>query len=288
MPRGRTSRSVGPRGGRAPRPGSATQGRRPRGNAPVQAGGLGGDQVEGRQAVRELLLSRGRAIDAVYVAADRDPVAIITEIMDLAEDRGVLHTVSSYEIESMARSDVPQGVIARAEPLRVFDLDELTRPVDGRPPFLVVFDGITDPHNMGAVLRSAVSAGATGAVLARHRSVHVTPVVAKAAAGAIEYLPFALVAGIPAALAELKNAGVWTVGLDAEGDRLVEELPVATEPIALVFGAEGRGLSSLTRNRCDLLARIDLVGPLESLNVSAAAAVSCFAVARQRSQSPGQ
>jgi 23S rRNA (guanosine2251-2'-O)-methyltransferase len=231
------------------------------------------------------LLSRRRAIDAVYVVADREPVPIITEIIDLADERGVLHLVSSYEIEAMARSDVPQGVVARAEPLQIFSLEELAEPVDGRPPFLVIFDGVTDPHNMGAVLRSAVSAGATGAIVARHRSVHVTPVVAKAAAGAIEYLPFALVPGIPAALKELKTAGVWTVGLDADGERQVDELPVAGEPIALVFGAEGRGLAPLTRSRCDLLARIDLVGPLESLNVSAAAAVACFAVARQRMNS---
>lgn len=249
------------------------------------AGGLGGDQIEGRQAVRELLLSRGRAIDAVYVVADREPAPIVSEIIDLADERGVLHMVSSYEIDAMARSDVPQGVIARAEPLRIATLDELVEPVGGRPPFLVVFDGVTDPHNLGAVLRSALSAGATGAVLARHRSVHVTPVVAKAAAGAIEYMPIALVAGIPSALADLKTSGIWTVGLDADGERSVDDLPVSTEPVALVFGAEGRGLSPLTRNRCEIRARIDLFGPLESLNVSAAAAVACFAVSRQRSQS---
>lgn len=280
MPRGRSSRSMNPRqgrGGRAP-----NNARRIRGNAPALAGGLGGDQIEGRQAVRELLVSRGRAIDAVYVVADREPSSIVAEIIDLADERGVLHMVSSYEIDAMARSDVPQGVIARAEPLIAATIDELVVPADGRRPFLVVFDGVTDPHNLGAVLRSALSAGATGAVLARHRSVHVTPVVAKAAAGAIEYMPIALVAGIPAALADLKTAGIWTVGLDADGDKNVDDLPVSTEPIALVFGAEGRGLAPLTRNRCELLARIDLLGPLESLNVSAAAAVACFAVARQR------
>ena len=248
------------------------------------AGGLGGDQIEGRQAVRELLLSRGRAIDAVYVVADREPSPIVSEIINLADERGVLHMVSSYEIDAMARSDVPQGVIARAEPLRIATLDELAEPVGGGPPFLVVFDGVTDPHNLGAVLRSALSAGATGAVLARHRSVHVTPVVAKAAAGAIEYMPIALVAGIPSALSDLKTSGVWTVGLDADGERSVDDLAVSTEPIALVFGAEGRGLAPLTRNRCEIRARIDLLGPLESLNVSAAAAVACFAVARQRSK----
>lgn len=234
--------------------------------------------------MRELLLSRGRAIDAVYVDGVRESSPIISEIIDLAEDRGVLQMVSPYEIDGMARSDVPQGVIARAEPLQTVTLASLAERVDGRPPFLVVFDGVTDPHNLGAVLRSALCAGATGAVLSRHRSVHVTPVVAKAAAGAIEYLPIALVAGIPNALAELKGAGVWTVGLDADGDRNVDDLPISTEPIALVFGAEGRGLAPLTRNRCEILARIDLLGPLDSLNVSAAAAVACFGVARQRAQ----
>ncbi len=274
---------MNPRPGRTGRRGG-DRSRGPRGNAPALAGGLGGDQVEGRQAVRELLCSRGRAIDAVYVASDREPAPIVSEIIDLADERGVLHMVSSYEIDAMARSDVPQGVIARAEPLRIATLGELCAPVGGRAPFLVVFDGVTDPHNPGAVLRSALSAGATGAVLARHRSVHVTPVVAKAAAGAIEYLPIALVAGIPGALADLKTAGIWTVGLDADGERSVDDLAVSTEPIALVFGAEGRGLAPLTRNRCEIRARIDLLGPLASLNVSAAAAVACFAVARQRAE----
>lgn len=283
MPRGRPARSVNPRRGRGGRPANERS-RQPRRNAPALAGGLGGDQIEGRQAVRELLLSRGRAIDAVYVDGVRESSPIISEIIDLAEDRGVLQMVSPYEIDGMARSDVPQGVIARAEPLQTVTLASLAERVDGRPPFLVVFDGVTDPHNLGAVLRSALCAGATGAVLSRHRSVHVTPVVAKAAAGAIEYLPIALVAGIPNALAELKGAGVWTVGLDADGDRNVDDLPISTEPIALVFGAEGRGLAPLTRNRCEILARIDLLGPLDSLNVSAAAAVACFGVARQRAQ----
>ena len=247
--------------------------------------GLGGDQIEGRQAVRELLVARNRAVDAVYVATDRDPNPTVEEIMDLAEDRGVLRLVSVHEIRAMAMSDVPQGVIARAEPLQSVELGELCTVRAGRRPFLVMFDGVTDPHNLGAALRSAVSAGATGAVLARHRSVHVTAVAAKAAAGAIEYLPIALVSGIGAALVDLAAVGVWSVGLDADGDKDVDELAVATEPLALIFGAEGRGLSPLTKTRCEVLARIGLVGPLASLNVSAAAAVACFAIARQRRSS---
>ena len=117
----------------------------------------------------------------------------------------------------------------------------------------------------------------------RHRAVHITPTVAKAAAGAIEHLPMALVGGVPNALAQLRELGVWVVGLDMIADQTLFELgPVAQEPIALVFGAEGRGLSRLARQRCDVVVRIPLLGPLESLNVAAAGALACYEVARQR------
>ncbi|MEL7207781.1 MAG: RNA methyltransferase, partial [Actinomycetota bacterium] len=126
-------------------------------------------------------------------------------------------------------------------------------------------------------------AGATGVVLPRHRAARVTPTVAKAAAGAIEHLPIATVGGIPAALARLVELGVWTVGLDQDGDQPLWDLAVATEPVALVFGAEGRGLSRLARERCDTVVSVPQMGRLDSLNVSAAAAVACFEVARRRS-----
>jgi 23S rRNA (guanosine2251-2'-O)-methyltransferase len=150
------------------------------------------------------------------------------------------------------------------------------------PPFLLVLDGVTDPHNLGAVLRSALGAGVTGIVLPKHRSAHVTPTVAKAAAGAIEHLEIALVPGIPSALERLSRLKVWSVGLAADGDADLDDVQVLTEPVALVLGAEGAGLSSLTRARCDVVARIELTGPVESLNVSAAGAVACFAVSRAR------
>jgi 23S rRNA (guanosine2251-2'-O)-methyltransferase len=179
----------------------------------------------------------------------------------------------------MAGTDSPQGVVAIAAPVREWALDELL----GQPdPFLVVLDGVTDPHNLGAVMRSAVSAGAKGLVVGRHRSASLSPAAVKAAAGAVEYLPVALVGGIPAALSALRSGGVWTIGLDASGSTPVWDLSVATEPVALVLGAEGRGLSQLVRQRCDVLASIPLRGPLDSLNVSAAAAVVCFEVARRR------
>ncbi|HMC41126.1 MAG TPA: RNA methyltransferase, partial [Acidimicrobiales bacterium] len=131
--------------------------------------------------------------------------------------------------------------------------------------------------------RTAVAAGATGLVLGRHRSASLTPAAVKAAAGAVEHLRVALVGGIPSALSELKAAGVWTVGLDAGAAGSLWGLTVATEPVALVLGAEGHGLSPLARARCDLVVGVPMAGPLDSLNVSAAAALALFEVARRRS-----
>lgn len=211
-----------------------------------------------------------------------DSAAVLDEIADLAADARVpVRLVSSFDLDYRARSEVHQGVIAIAEPLSSVDLDVL---VEARktPPFLLVLDGVTDPHNLGAVLRSAAGAGVTGVVLPKHRAAHVTPTVAKAAAGAIEYLDIAVVPGVPSALERLSRAKVWSVGLSADGDADLDDVQVLTEPVALVLGAEGGGLAALSRARCDVLARIPLVGPIESLNVAAAGAVACFAVARAR------
>ncbi len=148
--------------------------------------------------------------------------------------------------------------------------------------FLVLVDGVTDPQNLGAILRSAECAGATGVVIPRHRSAHVTPAVTKAAAGAIEHLPMALVAGIPSALQDLGRLGVTTIGLDERGGTDFFDVEIGDRPVALVLGAEGAGLGPLARRRCEVLAKIPLSGEIPSLNVSAAAAVACFEVARQR------
>jgi len=240
---------------------------------------LGGEQIEGRQAVRELLRAGKRRVQEVYLAEGTDDAAILVEIEDLArEGRVPVRTVPRARLQSMATSEAPQGVVAKAAPLPQASLASLS---EGRP-FLVVLDGVTDPGNLGAILRSAEVAGATGVVLPRHRAVHITAAAAKAAAGAIEYLPIAVVAGIPAALAELVERKVWVVGLDADGSTPIDEVAVADEAVALVLGAEGRGLGRLARERCDLLASIPQHGRIESLSVAAAAAVACFAVARRR------
>jgi len=247
--------------------------------------GLGGDQVEGRQAVRELLLAGTRRTREVVFAAEMDPAQILDEITDLTREGNVpFREVSRNKFEAMARTDAPQGVVAFAAPLQPVELDELARQRGTTPPFLLVLDGVTDPQNLGSILRVAECAGVTGIVLPRHRAARITASVTKTAAGAVEHLPMAQVAGIPAALQRLKELEVWSVGLDMVADTTVFDLRVATDPIALVLGAEGSGISRLTRERCDVVARIPLAGSLGSLNVSTAAAVACYEVVRRRTE----
>jgi len=238
---------------------------------------LGGEQVEGRRAVLELLRAGKRRPRAIYLSRAIAPDDVVKEITERAG--GLVKSVAPERIEQMARTDVHQGVIAMAPPLRPTDLDDM---LAVERAFLVAVDGVTDPRNLGAIMRSAETAGATGLVMPRHRSANVTPVVAKAAAGAIEYLPIALVGGIPAAIDRAARAGCWSVGLDERGDRSLFDLDLADQPIVLVLGSEGKGLARLTRDRCDVLVQIPMQGHLDSLNVSAAATLACHEVARRR------
>ncbi|MET0902557.1 MAG: 23S rRNA (guanosine(2251)-2'-O)-methyltransferase RlmB [Acidimicrobiales bacterium] len=245
--------------------------------------GLGGEQVEGRQAVRELLLARRRRVREVWLLAEQDPSDVLADIVELAEsERVTVRSVARTKFFAEARCEAPQGVLAKAAPLDETSLADLAGAGGGAPPFLVAVDGVTDPGNLGALLRSAECAGASGIVLPRHRAVHVTPTVTKAAAGAVEHLRFAVVGGLPAALQQLSSRGVWVVGLDGDAPTGLWDLPAADGPIALVLGAEGSGLSRLVRQRCDELVRIPLNGALGSLNVSVAGALACFEVARAR------
>ena len=247
-----------------------------------------GERVEGRQAVRELLRAESRRTLEVVLARGLDPAPVIDEIVEGARAQGVrVREVARAEFDSMARTSSAQGVLARAEPLAGAALADLaaTGP-DGPPPFLVAVDGVTDPGNLGAILRAAEGAGVTGVLLPRHRAAGVTPAVAKAAAGAIEHLRLAAVPGLPAALRALRTAGVWTVGLDPAAPTPIHDLTVAREPVAVVLGAEGPGLSRLAAERCDVLASIPLQGKLASLNVATAAAIACFEIARLRSATP--
>jgi len=152
----------------------------------------------------------------------------------------------------------------------------------GLAPFLLVAAGITDPRNLGALLRSAECAGVTGVVLPRHRSARLSPTVTKTAAGAIEHLAFAVVGGIPAALSVMTDLGVWSLGLAGESKQSLYDLPLGEGPVALVVGSEDKGLAPLVRRRCDAVVSIPQHGALPSLNVGVAGAVAAFEVARQR------
>ncbi len=283
MPRPGTGRPrQGPRrGGNTPRDRDRDAGSRPR----VVERGLGGQIVAGRNAVRELLAAGRRPVREIFFAEGIDPASVLDDIAAFAAKAGVpIRTIPRARLDQLAETEAPQGVVARAAALPEADLSTLAAPArpGGAPPFLVALDGVTDPHNLGGILRTAESAGATGVVLTRHRAAHVTPTVTKAAAGAIEHIAIAVVPGLPAALQELNTRGIWTVGLAGDAPQTVFDLPVADGPVCLVLGSEGAGLSRLVRQRCEIVVGIPRIGRTESLNVAAAAAVSCFEIARRR------
>ncbi len=257
---------------------------------PAALSELGGDQVEGRRAVLELLSAGRRTVRRVVVAEDQDPSPQLDRIEELAARMRVpVETVPRARLDTQARTESNQGVLALARPVEPVPLEDLARRGrDGAEPFLLVAAGITDPRNLGALLRSAECAGVTGVVLPRHRSARLSPTVAKTAAGAIEHLPFAAVGGVPAALGVLRDLGVWSIGLAGEADESLYDLPLGDGPVALVVGSEEKGLAPLVRRRCDALARIPQHGALPSLNVGVAGAVACFEVARQRAARTGR
>jgi 23S rRNA (guanosine2251-2'-O)-methyltransferase len=245
---------------------------------PNRAHEVGGTDVEGRRAVYELLRAGTRNVRSVLMSEGVERDDLIDAIVAAAGSK--LQVVSAERLRAAAKTDAPQGVVAHADPLRSTDLDTL---LENPNAFLVVLDGVTDPRNLGAIVRAAETAGVTGVVMAKHRSAPVSATAAKTAAGAIEYVPFAVVGGIPAALERAKRAGVWCIGLDGDAETTLNDLPFASEPLAIVLGAEGGGLSPLTKRRCDALAVIPMRGTIESLNVAAAAAVVCHEIARRRS-----
>jgi len=252
----------------------------------AQLSELGGDAVEGRRAVLELLSVGRRTVRKVLMAQDQDPSPLLDQIEQLASRMRVpVESVPRPRLDAEARTEAPQGVIAQARPIEPVALEDLCVPDrKGLPPFLLVAAGITDPRNLGALLRSAECAGVTGVVLPRHRSARLSPTVTKTAAGAIEHLAFAVVGGIPAALSVMTDLGVWSLGLAGESNQSLYDLPLGEGPVALVVGSEDKGLAPLVRRRCDAVVSIPQHGALPSLNVGVAGAVAAFEVARQRAR----
>jgi 23S rRNA (guanosine2251-2'-O)-methyltransferase len=280
---------------RPPRRAPSPKGRPPRaGTRPTGAGattgarrtpsrekeGLGGEQVEGRHAVLELLKARRRQIQKVYVADQQDPSEILDAIeLEAQRQRVPVQVVSMARLDREARTEGHQGVMAIAARLETVGLEVL---LGQARPFLLVCDGVTDPRNLGAMLRSADGAGVTGVVVPRHRAARISPSVTKTAAGAIEYLTFCDVGGIPATIDQLNKAGVLTVGLASESRDSIYDLDLGSQPVALVVGGEEKGLSALTRKRCAAVVSIPQLGKISSLNAGVAVSIAAFEVARQR------
>ena len=239
-------------------------------------------RIEGRNAVLEALKA-GRAIDKVYIARDDGDKALGFIAAKARAAGAAVSTVDRRKLDFMSSTHAHQGVIAVAaarEYSTVADVLALAAE-RGEAPFIVICDEITDPHNLGAVIRTAEVAGAHGVVIPRHRSSGVTAVVEKTSAGAVEHMLIAKVANIPSAMDELKQAGVWIYGTAAEGSSELWKTDM-TGPMALVIGSEGEGMGRLVTEKCDFLVSIPMFGKVNSLNASAAAAVVMFEAVRQR------
>lgn len=205
----------------------------------------------------------------------------IRELLALASKRGVrVQRVQADVLTRQARGGVHQGVVAEVEDPKDYSVEDLVRGAAGTP-FIVVLDGIEDPHNLGAILRTADAAGVDGVVIQNRRSAALDGAAAKASAGAVSHVKIAEVVNIARAIDELKEAGVWSVGLAGEADAAYDTIDL-TGPIAVVLGAEGTGLRRLVREKCDFLASIPMGGQVGSLNVSVAAGVVLFEAVRQR------
>jgi 23S rRNA (guanosine2251-2'-O)-methyltransferase len=223
-------------------------------------------------------LKAGRVREVRVDGAQRERVR---EVRALADARRVpVRVVTGQDLDRSARGGVHQGVVAELADLPDYSVQDLVASAEG-PPLLIVLDGIEDPHNLGAILRTVDAAGAHGVVRQERHAARLDGAAAKASAGAVAHVKVATVVNIARAIGELKDAGVWTVGLAAEAGETYDRIDF-TQPTALVLGAEGQGLRRLVRESCDRLASIPMRGHVESLNVSVAAAVVLFEAVRQR------
>ncbi len=240
------------------------------------------DRVEGKNAVMEALKA-GRPLDKVYIVkGDQDKT--LRFLLQKAKAAGaVISEVDRRKLDAMSVTHAHQGIIAVAALRAYASVEDILAAAreKGEPPLVVVCDEITDPHNLGAIIRSAECAGAHGVVIPKHRSAGITAVVEKTSAGAVEHMPVARVTNLAAALETMKAAGIWVCGTAADGDRSLWEADLGTG-IALVIGSEGKGMSRITREKCDFLLSIPLFGKVSSLNASAAAAVVLYEAVRQR------
>lgn len=240
------------------------------------------DLIVGRNAVQEALKAQ-RPIDKLYVAKG-DTDRTLGRIIAKAKEQGIVVVdCDRRKLDAMSGEVAHQGIVAQAAVREYCSLDELLSLASerGEDPFLIACDEIADPHNLGAIIRSAECAGAHGIIIPKRRSAGITAAVDKASAGAAEHLQVARVPNLTAALQELKDRGVWVYGTDADAPADLWHTNL-TGPICLVIGSEGFGMSRLVRESCDVTVKIPLLGQISSLNASAAAAIMMYEVVRQR------
>lgn len=240
------------------------------------------NMLEGRNAVTEAL-SAGRTIDKLFVA-DGDTDRALGRICAMAKQAGaVVVPTDRRKLDYMSATGAHQGVIAMVAAHDYASIDDILKKAQdaGEPPLIVICDELSDPHNLGAIIRTAECAGAHGVIIPKRRSVGLTAVVGKASAGALEYLPVARVANLVSAIRELQKAGVWVFGTAADGDTALYQADLKG-PAAIVIGNEGDGMSRLVAEACDFKVSIPMRGRISSLNASNAAAILLYEAVRQR------
>lgn len=241
------------------------------------------DRLTGIHAVREAL-EAGRPLDRIVIAKGRQDTRV-EEIVQLARRSGVsLRFEDRNQLDRLASAKDHQGVVAITASRPAATLEDILTEANrapGQKGLVVLLDGVEDPHNLGAIIRTALAAGAHGVVIPERRAAGLTDTVARSSAGALAHLPVAKVTNLPRAMEELKEAGYWLVGLDERAEKNYTEVDY-TSPTGIVMGSEGQGLHDLTRKRCDFLVSLPTTGPVKSLNVSVAAGVVLFEALRQR------
>ena len=238
--------------------------------------------IEGRNAVIEALRA-GESIDKIYLQKGETDKTL-GHIASTARSAGVVVVEADRrKLDAMSRTHAHQGVIAVAAVREYVSIEDILQAAKdkGEPPLLVICDELSDPHNLGAVIRTAECAGAHGVVIPKRRSAGLTAVVAKTSAGAVSHIPVARVANLPSLLKELKKAGLWIFGSAADGTTPLYDADLKG-PAAIVIGSEGEGMSRLVTENCDFLVSIPMKGKLNSLNASAAAAILLYEAVRQR------
>jgi 23S rRNA (guanosine2251-2'-O)-methyltransferase len=243
------------------------------------------DKLTGIHAVKEAL-EANRAFDRIVIARGRQDTRI-EQIVQLARQRNIsLRFEDRGQLDRLADSKDHQGIVGLVAARAAATLDDILAAANagaghGEKGLIVLLDGVEDPHNLGAIIRTALAAGAHGVVIPERRAAGLTDTVARASAGAIAHLPVAKVTNLVRTMEELKEAGYWLAGLDERADKTYTQAEY-TSPMGIVLGGEGQGLHELTRKRCDFLVSLPTTGPVKSLNVSVAAGVVLFEVLRQR------